>query len=241
MSDIVGKDLKYIRLNDKDLIGRCMEHGHFEGYVVMKAVELLNNQQASNGTILDIGANMGTFTLPLANYNPQFNFVCFEPQRMVYYQLCGNIALNKLRNVYVYNKALGELYDTLYIDVPNYDEEENIGAFSLDKEVREHDDYLCKSKGGKEAIDIVRLDDYEFDNVRLIKIDVEGMEKDVLMGGLETLRKNNYPPIMFESWQSKEWFLPRRQALYDMLEDMNYKITCTGEDNYAIYTPGGSK
>ena len=241
MSDIVGKDLKYIRLNDKDLIGRCMEHGHFEGYVVMKAVELLNNQQASRGTILDIGANMGTFTLPLAHYNPQFSFVCFEPQRMVYYQLCGNVALNKLRNVHVYNKALGELYDTLYIDVPNYDEETNIGAFSLDKEVREHDDYLCKSTGGKEAIDIVRLDDYDFHDVRLIKIDVEGMEKDVLMGGLETLRKNNYPPILFEAWQHKEWFQPRRQALYDMLEDMNYKITCTGEDNYAVYTPGGSK
>ena len=62
MSDIVGKDLKYIRLNDKDLIGKCMETGHFEGYVVMKAVELLKD--VPNGVILDIGANMGTFTVP---------------------------------------------------------------------------------------------------------------------------------------------------------------------------------
>lgn len=233
MSDIVGKDLKYIRLNDKDLIGRCMEHGHFEGYVVMKAVELLKD--IPNGVILDIGANMGTFTLPLAYYNKQYNIVAFEPQSMVYHQLCGNLALNGIQNVKAINIGLGERDELLKVTLPDYTQEENIGAFSLDEEVREHDDYLCKTTGRVEMIEIRKLDNFQIGNVRLIKIDVEGMELNVLRGGIETLKYNKYPPILFEAWQHKEWFLPRRAELYKFLEDLGYEITCTGEDNYAIH------
>lgn len=233
MSDIVGKDLKYIRLNDKDLIGKCMENGHFEGYVVMKAVELLKD--VPNGVVLDIGANMGTFTVPLAHYNPQYNVVAFEPQSMVYHQLCGNLALNGIQNVKAINLGLGERDELVQVNVPDYTQEENIGAFSLDEEVRGHDDYLCKTTGKVEMIEIRTLDMFQIGGVRLIKIDVEGMELSVLKGGLETLKHNKYPPILFEAWQHKDWFLPRRAELYKFLEDLGYEITCTGEDNYAIH------
>ena len=233
MADIVGKDIKFIRLNDKDLIGRCMEVGFFEGNNVATAAQLLAGHE--NGVVLDIGANMGSFTVPLAFYNKQFNFVCFEPQRMVYYQLCGNLALNGITNVHAINKAVGEKEDMIYINVPDYSEEENIGAFSLDEEVRSHDDYLCKTNGKVEMIEVRVLDGFQIGNVRLIKIDVEGMELSVLKGAVETLKHSNYPPIMFEAWQSKDWFMPRRQALYKFLEDLGYEITCTGEDNYAIH------
>ena len=70
MTDIVGKDIKFIRLNDKDLIGRCMEVGFFEGNNVATAAQLLAGHE--NGVVLDIGANMGSFTVPLAFYNKQF-------------------------------------------------------------------------------------------------------------------------------------------------------------------------
>ena len=233
MADIVGKDIKFIRLNDKDLIGRCMEVGFFEGHNVAKAAELLAGRE--NGVVLDIGANMGSFTVPLAFYNKQFNYVCFEPQRMVYYQLCGNLALNGLTNVHAVNKAVGEKEDMIYTSVPDYSEEENIGAFSLDFDVRQHDDYLCKTRGLLQRIDIDTLDSFQIGGVVLIKIDVEGMELSVLKGAIETLKHNNYPPILFEAWQHKEWFAPRRQELYKFLEDLGYEITCTGEDNFAIH------
>ena len=155
MSDIVGVDLKYIRLNDKDLIGKCMETGHFEGYVVMKAVELLKD--VPNGVILDIGANMGTFTVPLAYYNKQYNIVAFEPQSMVYHQLCGNLALNSIQNVKALNLGLGEHDELIKINMPDYTQEENIGAFSLDEEVREHDDYLCKTSGVVEVLSLIHI------------------------------------------------------------------------------------
>lgn len=179
---------------------------------------------------------MGSFTIPLAFYNPQYTFMCFEPQRTVYYQLCGNIALNKLNNVLAHNLALGIKRDEILIDMPDYDNETNIGAFSLDNEVREHEDYLCKTKGVKQKVQMLTLDRFVFDeNIILIKIDVEGMELDVLRGGLDVLKRNKYPPILFESWKSKAWFQSRRQELFDFLEDLGYQIQSFGEDNLAIH------
>jgi len=233
MADIVGQDIKFIRLNEHDLIGRAMQVGFFEGYVLTKAVELLKGKEP--GIVLDIGANMGSFTIPLAFYNPEFHFVCFEPQRMVYNQLCGNVAINNLHNVEPYNLGLGTENKSIIVQVPDYTTETNIGAFSLDDEVRSHDDYLCKTKGMQEQIHIRTLDGIQIDNIRLIKIDVEGMEMDVIKGGIETIKRNGFPPILFEAWQHKEWFVPRREALVKFLEELGYEITCTGEDNYAIY------
>ena len=231
---IVGNEVKFLKISDTDLINNIMENGFFEANVLQSAVNILKG--IPDGTVLDIGANMGSFTIPLAYYNPQYTFMAFEPQRRVYYQLCANIAINKLNNVLAHNVALGKERTELLIDVPDYDNEPNIGAFSLDKEVREHDDYLCKTKSVKQSINVFTLDRFIFEhNIRLIKIDVEGMELDVLKGGTETLKMNNYPPILFEAWQSKEWFLPRRQELIDWLEDFGYEITSLGEDNVAIY------
>lgn len=230
---IVGNEVKFLKISDADLINNVMEHGFFEANVLQTAVNILKG--IPDGTVLDIGANMGSFTIPLAFYNPQYTFTAFEPQRRVYYQLCANIGLNKLNNVLAHNIALGQERTAFVIDVPDYDQEPNIGAFSLDKEVREHDDYLCKTKGYKQKIDVLTLDSMCIKDIRLIKIDVEGMELDVLKGAVDTLHANKYPPILFEAWTVKDWFLPRRQELMDWLADVGYEVTSFGEDNVAIY------
>jgi len=154
---------------------------------------------------------------------------------MVYNQLCGNLAINLLSNVEAHNFGLSKVTKELDIEVPDYRTETNIGAFSLDEEVRSHDDYLCKTKGNLQKIMLYTLDSLRISDVRLIKIDVEGMELDVLMGAMDTIKNNNYPPILFEAWEHKDWFLPRKKELCDFLESLGYEITNMGEDNYAIH------
>ena len=80
---IVGNDIKFIKISETDLINNIMEQGFFEANVLQTAVNVLQGIQ--RGTVLDIGANMGSFTIPLAHFNPQYTFIAFEPQRMVYY------------------------------------------------------------------------------------------------------------------------------------------------------------
>jgi len=231
---IVGDEVKFIKISDSDLINNIMVQGFFVDNVLQTSAIVLRGK--TEGVVLDIGANMGSFTIPLAYYNPQYTFVCFEPQRMVCYQLCGNVAINRLNNVVVHNVALGSERTQLLLDMPDYENESNIGAFSLDKEVREHNDYLCSTKGVKQKVDVLTLDSKIHDtNIALIKIDVEGMELEVIKGGLELLKNNSYPPILFESWESKAWFKPRRQELFNFLEDLGYEIQSFGEDNLAIY------
>jgi MoaA/NifB/PqqE/SkfB family radical SAM enzyme len=55
-------------------------------------------------------------------------------------------------------------------------------------------------------------------------ISVEGFEKEVLEGALETLNKNNYPPILFESWGNwKEGVDKIKADLFIFLKDI-YRI-----------------
>lgn len=231
---IVGNDIKFIKLSNNDLISEALErHGTFDNHVIRHAMDILKDVEV--GTVLDIGANVGSFTLPVAKHKPQMNLVSFEPQRRVFYQLCGNVAINRLSNIHALNYGLGEEVTEFIVDVPDYDHETNIGAFSLDPQVREHGDYLCRTKGNTQKIDILTLDALMYSDVRLIKIDVEGMELSVLKGGLKFLEHNNYPPILFEAWTHKQWFLPRRQELMDFLDGLGYEVHSFGEDNVAIH------
>jgi hypothetical protein len=70
------------------------------------------------------------------------------------------------------------------------------------------------------------LDEYNLDNIGLIKIDVEGMEEKVLRGGLGTIIRNNYPPILFELWDVGFYDMTQEKhdSLQNFLEDLGYEI-----------------
>ncbi|MFM0068702.1 FkbM family methyltransferase [Paraburkholderia aspalathi] len=78
----------------------------------------------------------------------------------------------------------------------------------------------------------------EFDAVRMIKIDVEGLELQVLKGGLGTLRRNHYPPIIAEAW-TNEWFRERRAELLGWLTGLGYQIKEWGDDCIALHPAHG--
>ena len=84
------------------------------------------------------------------------------------------------------------------------------------------------------------LDDIGFEDVKLIKIDVEGHELEVLQGGVETLKANNYPPIIFEAWTWKPWYQEKRKALFDYLKGLGYHIQELGENNLARHPKHGN-
>lgn len=228
------KDCRYLIFDKSDIISNILRNGDgYEAHLTDISKILIGD--AEEGCVLDIGANLGSYVVPIAKQFPNLRFFSFEPQRIIYYQLCSNIILNSLDNITAIQLGLSDKQDIIQTTVPDYAAETNIGAFSLDDEVRENQ-YECATVGETELMNIVTLDMMGIENIKLIKIDVEGLELNVIKGGLKTLEANNYPPIIFEAWTFKPWYQERRKELYNFIESLGYQITVVGENNIAQHT-----
>ena len=92
--------------NPKDTyLGRSMiEYGEFSE----AEWHLLARLAPENAVVVEAGANMGIFTVPLAKSVGLGGMVyAFEPQLPVFQQLCANLALNDLLNVQAFNAGCG--------------------------------------------------------------------------------------------------------------------------------------
>lgn len=134
-------------------------------------------------TYIDIGASVGHTSLPFINLFEKI--YCFEPNPNSYKELVKN------ENLTCYNLALGdveEIKDLVMNDVTGNPEH---GSLS---ETRNKD----WANGERFKVQVKRLDDFKFDNVDFIKIDVEQYELQVVTGGIKTIKKFK-PTIFFEN------------------------------------------
>lgn len=217
-----------------DLIGANLAlHGHYELEVVNLCAMIAGGYES--GVVLDIGANMGTVTVPLAKLYPQYEVHAWEPQRVVFQQLCGNVALNHCHNVYAYNRAVSSGNGSVDIDMPDYATNPNVGAWSMSPKVRENSPE-AKAGGKKETVDCIKLDILAFEQpIRLIKMDVEGSELPVLMCGREFLKKSKYPPIVYESWTQFDWYQETAEEIKSLLTKVGYNLEVFGNTVVAIH------
>lgn len=128
---------------------------------------------------VDIGANIGAHTLPLAaRVGAAGRVVAFEPVRMNFQLLCANIALNGLDNVDAIPEGLGEAESMVMIADRPTRADGNLGALALSE------------IPGDRPVRVRRFDDaFDWPRLRFMKIDVEGMEAEVLRGAAATLAR----------------------------------------------------
>jgi FkbM family methyltransferase len=168
---------------------------------------------------VDIGAHVGTYSWTCGKKAKHtYAFEC-GPKTFCY--LAANVALQGLEErISVFPFALGDKEGTMDYIVRSPDGGGN-GIKPLcdaDKSCRQF------------PIQMKTLDSFNLNNVGFIKIDVEGFEKEVLMGALQTLKRNNYPKILFESWgdwKEREGVPARqiREDLFNYLQLVGYRIT----------------
>ena len=152
---------------------------------------------------LVIGAHMGTYSICLSKYFKEIH--AFECQRMTYLMLCGGVALNFKLNVHPHQIALGSKECEMNLHKISPD---GGGSTLLERE--------CKDI---EVVKVRTLDSFRIKNVGFIKIDVEGFEREVILGALETLKNSGYPKIIFESWDDEQ-----RSDLFETINEIGYKV-----------------
>ncbi len=131
---------------------------------------------------LDCGANIGNHTIYFSMIAQAKKIYAFEGLEDTYRILKKNIELNHLEQVEAYNYVLGA-YEG-YAEVSSY-YDDNIGGTSF-VETSDH------------KIKMIKIDDFKIaEKIDFIKMDVEGFEKNVLIG-MEQLLKRDHPILMIE-------------------------------------------
>jgi len=213
-----------------DLISNALrEQGEFDPLTSRIASIIL--PENNNGNVIDIGANIGTFCIPLAKNFPKINFIAFEVQKKVFDVLNNNINLNNIKNIKTFNTGLSAKLQKIAVPLPNYEIENNIGAFSFDIEARKKKNFLANYIDKKVfSFDLFPLDYFNYKNILLIKLDVEGYELNVLRGAINTIKKNNFPPILFECWNNPK--SKKKEELFNFFKKLGYVIKLIHNDDY---------
>ena len=185
-------------------VGRSFkEYGEFS----QGEMDLFTHFIDTGAIVLDIGANIGAHTVPLAQLVGAAGVVvAFEPQPTLHKILCANLVLNSVPNVLTYAMALGSCEGECLIPVLDYTQSNNFGGIGMDM-VQEG-----------EAVPLTTLDSFQLERVDFIKLDVEGFESKVLEGAAETIARCR--PIMYIENDRAE----KSEELIQRLFDMDYRL-----------------
>lgn len=182
-------------------VGRSLDlYGEFSEH----EVQLFRQIVGDGAVVLEAGANIGALTVPIARAaGARGRVIAYEPQPALAALLRHNMTANALTWVEVRQAALGRAAGTLRVPRIDYHQPFNFGGVSL------HD-------GDGEPVPVETIDALNLTRLDLLKIDVEGMEGEVLAGAVATIRRLQ-PLIHVEN--DREHSSP---ALLTALEDLGY-------------------
>jgi len=159
--------------------------------------------------VVDVGAYIGATTLPMAKaVGPDGAVIAIEAQRISHHLLCGNVALNSLSNVYAPLMVASEEQSQQVVPILNPSIENNFGALGLKDQ----------DWGGGDAVPVNTVDSFELRRCRLMIVDVEGMEIDVLRGAEATLA--TCAPVLYVANHRQD----KSPALIAHLLDRGYQL-----------------
>ncbi len=196
--------------NDKYIGKSIKEYGEWS----QREINLCKQLLTSNDVVIEVGSNIGSHTVALSKIVSQGIVFAFEPQNIIFQNLCANISLNSITNCVCFNSALSSQKDEEFY-YPNFDftKENNFAAMSLANE--------RKFKYSEKA----RIDtlDNRFANLKrltLLKTDAEGMEVNVLKGGFDLIKRTK-PFLYVENDGS---YIKKSKELIELIWSLNYRI-----------------
>jgi FkbM family methyltransferase len=131
-------------------------------------------QFGAGDTILDLGANEGMFSILMSKLFPLARIISLEPVPRTFFQLVRNKGLNGCTNIEAYNVGVGK--PGQHTSTLNVSKDFSGGSTSLCTYNPDHH-YATE-------VSVMSLDEvfelYKIDRCKLLKMDIEGMEYEVL-------------------------------------------------------------
>ncbi len=191
------------------------------GECCQSETDLLLRLLQTSGMVIEVGSNMGVHTVPMALELQRHGrtMMAFEPQPIIFQQLCANLALNGVLNVTALPYACGAESGTVSFAVPNYRTLGNFGGTEMVAPAASSQP-AAPMNTATHQVACFTLDSFvPQGKVALIKIDVEGFELSVLQGAVQTIERAR--PVLYiendrasSSRQLIGWLLDRGYRLW---------------------------
>jgi len=180
--------------------------------------EFISTYVKKGDIVIDIGANIGLYTLLAAKKTGKTGkVISFEPTPEIFFRLEENIKGNNFTNIDSRNIGLSHKKDNLIFFVSNngYDAWNSL-APSKDSKLQN------RIKIDVSTLDI-ELKEVDKSKITFVKLDVEGWEKFVILGGTEFF--TNYSPLVMVEFTEKNTLNAGYHVheLYDIMIDLGYK------------------
>ena len=179
-------NLKYNLPNCKEIIGFEILTG---GIYEKETSDFICSKIPLNGVFLDIGANIGSISLPVSAKRSDIEIYCIEASSRVFGYLKSNFELNHKSTDGLINKAIADK-DDLTVNFSGADDHFGRGHLSSGAEAN------------NESVKTITIDtiikERNLSKVDFIKIDIEGFEYLAFCGAKSILAGNDAPDILFE-------------------------------------------
>ena len=194
-----------------------------EPYVPEQIIEKFSNP---GNIVMDIGANIGEWTLRMANkVGTNGRVYSFEPIPIINQSLNKTLRVNNLSQVVLSQIALDNLSGQSNFTIPIDDSDRAIhGESRLGTEEGNWNIFTDVKKTKTIEVETIKLDEFvskqSINRLDFVKIDVEGKEVRVLEGGQETFSRFT-PALILEVWCEEE---NDRKKIAELLRSWGYSI-----------------
>ena len=157
---------------------------HFKKLLLQYSLE--NFKLEKKDLVIDCGANVGEMYFSLKINNPSFDYVAFEPDPKAFECLLLNL---KKYNHDLYNNPLSSTEADMKFYLDTYGANSSLEYFGKDQYI------ILKSK---------TIDSFNFKKVKLLKLEAEGHELEVLKSSSRTLKNIEYISVDYGPEKGKE-------------------------------------
>ena len=166
----------------------------------------------ADAIIVDGGANIGFFTIPVANRTQGrgTRIIAFEPQRQLFQAQGGSLALNGYNHVYLHNCGLGNEPGIAQLPKIDYSVAQDFGTVKLSGDTTVDEDGWMSDR----VVDITSIDAMDLPGLDFFKLDVEGYEIPALTGAINTIQK-------YRPWIWVEYFITGAETIKESLIELD--------------------